>query len=55
MSRKLKEHEYNYATHDLELDSILHALNMWRNYLMGKKIELMIDHHCLKYLFKQQN
>ena len=25
-SRKLKEHEKNYATHDLELDAIVHAL-----------------------------
>ena len=25
-SRKLKEHEKNYATHDLELASIIHAL-----------------------------
>jgi hypothetical protein len=25
-SRKLKEHERNYATHDLELASIVHAL-----------------------------
>ena len=34
-SRKLKEHEKNYATHDLELVAIVHALNMWRHYLMG--------------------
>ena len=28
-SRKLKEHEKNYATHDLELVTIVHALKMW--------------------------
>jgi hypothetical protein len=28
-SRKLKEHERNYVTHDLELAAIIHALNMW--------------------------
>ena len=28
-SRKLKEHEKNYATHDLELAAIVHALKMW--------------------------
>ena len=28
-SKKLKEHEQNYATHDLELASIIHALKMW--------------------------
>ena len=35
--RELKEHEKNYATHDLELSAIIHASNMWRHYLMGKK------------------
>jgi hypothetical protein len=39
-SRKLKEHERNYATHDLELEFIVHALKMWRNYLMGKRFNL---------------
>jgi hypothetical protein len=50
-SRYLKEHERNYATHDLELAAIFHALKMWRNYLMGKTFELRIDHNGLKYLF----
>ena len=27
-SRKLKEHEKNYETHDLELDAIIQALKM---------------------------
>ena len=52
-SRKLKDHEKNYSTHDLELAAILHALKMWRHYLMGKKFELRIDHCGLKYLFDQ--
>ena len=51
--RKLKEHKQNYTTHDLELVAIVHALNIWRHYLMGKKFELKIDHHGLKYLFEQ--
>jgi hypothetical protein len=50
-SRKLKEHERNYATHDLELETIVHALKMWMHYLMGKMFELRIDHSGLKYLF----
>jgi hypothetical protein len=50
-SRKLKEHERNYATHDLELAVIIHALRKWRNYLMGKRFELRTDHNSLKYLF----
>jgi hypothetical protein len=52
-SRKLKEHERLYATHDLELATIMHALKMWKDYLMGKIFELRIDHCGLKYLFGQ--
>jgi hypothetical protein len=52
-SRKLKEHERNYATHDLELEAILHALKKWRHYLMGRRFDLRIDHNGLKYLFDQ--
>jgi hypothetical protein len=50
-SRKLKEHERNYATHELELASIVHALKMWRHYLMGKSFELTTNHHGLEHLF----
>ena len=34
--RKLKEHEKNYATQDLELAVIIHAFKMWRQYLIGR-------------------
>jgi hypothetical protein len=54
-SRKLKEHERNYATHDLELAAIVHALRKWRHYLMGKRFELRTYHSGLKYLFDQPN
>jgi hypothetical protein len=52
-SRKLKEHERLYATHDLELATIVHALKMWWHYLMGKIFELRIDHCGPKSLFGQ--
>ena len=32
---KLKDHERNYATHDLELATIVHTLKMWWHYLLG--------------------
>ena len=54
-SRKLKDHEKNYATHDLELAAIVHALRMWRHYLMGRKVELRENHYGLKYLFDHPN
>jgi len=52
-SQKLNEHEVNYVTHDLELAAIVHALKMWRHYLLGRKFVLMIDHCGLRYLFDQ--
>ena len=52
-SINLKDHENNNATHDLELATILHSLNMWRHYLMGRKFELRTNHCGLKYLLDQ--
>jgi ribonuclease HI len=52
-SRQLKKHEENYTTHDLELAAVVHALKIWRHYLMGNKCELFTDHKSLKYFFTQ--
>ena len=52
-SQKLKEHETNYPTHDLELAAIIHALKKWRNYLMGRNFLLKTNNMSLKYLFDQ--
>ena len=51
-SRKLKGHEKNYDTHDLEIETIV-PLKMWRHYLMGRIFELRTYHCGLKYLFDQ--
>ena len=34
-SRQLKKHEVNYPTHDLDLAAVVHALKIWRHYLLG--------------------
>jgi hypothetical protein len=52
-SRKLNEHEINYVTHDLKLDSIVHALKMWRHYLLGRTFVLMTEHSGMRYFFDQ--
>jgi hypothetical protein len=44
----LNEHEKNYVTHDLDLATIVHALKMWRHYLLGRRFFLMTDHFGLK-------
>jgi hypothetical protein len=53
LSRKLKEHERHYATHDLELVAIVHSLRKWRHYLMEKRFELRTEHNGMEYLFDQ--
>jgi hypothetical protein len=52
-SRKLKDHERNYVTHELELAVVIHALKMWRHYLMGRKFLLLTANSGVKFLFNQ--
>jgi hypothetical protein len=52
-SRQLRKHEENYATHDLELAAVVHALKIWRHYLIGHRCEIYSDHKSLKYFFTQ--
>jgi hypothetical protein len=52
-SHLLKPHEQNYPTHDLELAVIVHALKIWRHYLIGNKCHIFTDHKSLKYIFTQ--
>jgi hypothetical protein len=37
----------------LELAAVVHALKIWRHYLIGNKCELFTDHKSLKYFFTQ--
>jgi len=52
-SQKFKEHDDNYATHDLELVAIVHELKLSIHYLMGIRLELRKKHCGMKHLFGQ--
>jgi hypothetical protein len=52
-SRALRPHEKNYPTHDLKLVAVVHALKMWRHYLMGTHCNIFTDYKSLKYIFTQ--
>jgi hypothetical protein len=52
-SRQLRKHEENYPTHDLELAAVVHALKIWRHYLICHRCEIYSDHKSLKYIFTQ--
>jgi hypothetical protein len=52
-SRQLRKHEEKYPTHDLELAAMVHALKIWRHYIIDKRCEVYSDHKSLKYIFTQ--
>jgi hypothetical protein len=54
-SRALRPREKNYPTHDLELAAVVHALKLWRHYLMGNHCNIYTDHKSLKYIFTQSD
>ncbi|WVZ89908.1 LOW QUALITY PROTEIN: hypothetical protein U9M48_036256 [Paspalum notatum var. saurae] len=52
-SGQLRKHEANYPTHDLELAAVVHALKIWRHYLLGNTCHIYTDHKSLKYILTQ--
>jgi hypothetical protein len=55
VSRQLWKHVLNYPIHDLELAVVVHALKIWRHYIMGTKCQVYTDHKSLKYIFTQKD
>jgi hypothetical protein len=51
MSRKLKQAELNYDTHDKEMLAIIESLKAWRHFCMEttKPVQILTDHNNLKY------
>ena len=54
-SHKLRSREQIYASHDLELTTIVHSLRLWHHYLVGRKFELNTDHRGLQHIFSQSD
>jgi hypothetical protein len=52
-SRQLRKHEEKYPSHNMELAVVVHALKIWRHYIIGKRCEVYSDHKSLKYIFTQ--
>ncbi|WVZ80465.1 hypothetical protein U9M48_027936 [Paspalum notatum var. saurae] len=49
VSRQLRKHEANYPT----LAAVVHALKIWRHYLLGNTCHIYTDHKSLKYILTQ--
>jgi hypothetical protein len=52
-SRQMRHNEEQYPTQDLELLALVHALKVWRHYLLGNLVHIYTYHKSLKYLFTQ--
>ncbi|GKB77716.1 putative reverse transcriptase domain-containing protein [Tanacetum coccineum] len=52
--RKLKIHEKNYTTHDLEFGAVVFALKTWRHYLYGSKSVIDTNYKSLQHIFNQK-
>ena len=53
-SRKLKLHEMNYPTHDLEHEALVFTLNILRYFLYGVYVDVFTDHKTLQNVFTHQ-
>ncbi|KAJ9505134.1 hypothetical protein QJQ45_013443 [Haematococcus lacustris] len=52
-SRKLQPAEINYPTHDRELLAVVHALNLWRHYLLGRPFTIETDNCPITHIMTQ--
>jgi hypothetical protein len=52
-SRKLKPPEFKYLVHERELLAIVHALKIWRHYLLGTQFTVETDNNPTKEILKQ--
>lgn len=52
--KELNEHKKNDASHDLELETIFHALKMHRHYFLGNIFVFMSDHGGMRYCLSSQ-
>ena len=54
-SRQLKNHEWSYPTHDMELEATVFVLKIWCHYLYSEQFKVFSNHKSLKYIFTQHD
>ena len=53
LSRSLSKPERAYSTTEQEALAVVWAVKKLRKYLLGMKIEIVVDHQALKWLLNQ--
>jgi hypothetical protein len=54
-SKKLNPHQRNYPVHNKEMCAIIHALDRWGPFLLGRHFKVYTDHSSHVYLKTQPN
>jgi hypothetical protein len=52
-SKQLCDHNLGKSTYEKEMMAILHAVETWHPYLIGRHFQIKTDHHSLKYFLEQ--
>jgi hypothetical protein len=52
-SKQLSERNVAKPIYEKEMLAILHAIDLWHPYLLGKRFQIKIDHQSLKYFLEQ--
>jgi hypothetical protein len=53
-NKQLSEHHLGQSIYEKEILVILHAVDLWRPYLLGQRFHIKTDHQSLKYFLEQR-
>jgi hypothetical protein len=53
-SKQLSEKNLGKPIYEKEMLAILHAVELWRPYLLGQRFQIKTDHQSLKYFLEQR-
>jgi hypothetical protein len=53
-SKQLSERNMGKSIYEKEILAILHAMDLWRLYLLGKWFQIKTNHQSLKYFLEQR-
>ena len=53
-SKQLCDHNLGKSTYEKKMMAILHAMETWRPYLIGRCFQIKTNHRSLKYLLEQR-
>src|ERR1700677_5165369 len=53
-NKQLSERNLGKSIYEKEMLAILHVVDLWRPYLLGKWFQIKTEHHSLKYCLEQR-